>query len=454
MTWRALALALLFGIPLADSVYQIPVQASEVVDIVQDVGDTPDVASSFLSGLRASSTMLRPMRQVHTKLLLELVERSGAGYHLVFRGVHATLSLLLVVIFVLACRPRSFADLCAAACGLAVLTGLHTFTGLFREAYPVNHFLVVTLYGWIVLLLAQRGKGIWSDALAAVCVALALLTLESGILVAVVAAASHAGGWRGISKRGLLLIGVVLLAYVALRVGYLGMEPPRFAERAIGFGLGALSSEEQIARFGDRRTLLYGYNIVSAASSVLFSQPSNGRFTLVEAWQIQRASPWMFIQLVASLATTGVIIWNATRPGTGRRAGYSDPRYLVAAAVIVVNAALSYAYAKDEIIAFAGTFYAFAGYAAARDLLAGLAPDPRRAAAGTTLACALMALWATRVAGLHVVLREQAFFVRHDWVAVQGTGGATNAIRAEALGIPSASPRAWPAWVKPWLGER
>jgi hypothetical protein len=453
MKLSALAIGLLFAIPLADSVYRIPVQVSEVVDIVEYVGDTPDVRSAFLIGVRASSTMLRPMRQVHTKLLLEFTELGGTRYHPVFRGLHAALGVLLILAFVVAARPASFVDVCAMTCGLAVLVGLHTFSGLFREAYPVNHFLVVTLYGWAVVILAQRGRGIVADIAAAACVALALLTLESGILVAIAALAAHLGGWRGVSKRGLALIGVVLLAYIYLRVGYLGIEAPRFAERPTAFGSRVLSSEEQLAQFGDRRPFLYAYNTLSAASAIVFSQPSNGRFTLLAAWQNDQANPWMLVQIVASLVTTAVIVWSAVRRRPDGRRGYHDPHCLVAGAVIAANAVMSYLYAKDEVVAFGGTFYAFAFYAASRDLLITLTKRRRTAIVGTALACALMALWATRVAGFHVILREQAFSARNDWVPIQEQGRAT-ALRREALSIATASPRGWPSWVPQWLGER
>jgi hypothetical protein len=162
----------------------------------------------------------------------------------------------------------------------------------------------------------------------------------------------------------------------------------------------------------------------------------------------------MFIHVAASLGTTGVIVWYAVRKGAGGRRGYEDPHVAVAAAVIAANAAIGYAYAKDEILAFGGTFYALAFYAAARSVLSTLPRTRRTALVGTTLGCVLMALWATRVAGLHVVLREQAFFVRNDWVARQEREAMTDALRREALGVPTVSPRSWPLWVAPWLGER
>ena len=454
MPWRALAVALLFAVPLADSVYRIPVQASEVTDIVQYVGDTANVQSAFALGLRASRTMFRPLRQVHTRLLLDLAEWRATGYHAAFRGVHAALGVLLVLAFALAARPRSLADLSALACALAVLVGLHTFNGLFREAYPVNHFLVVTLYGWAVLLLSQRGGGIGADLAAGACVALALLTLESGILVAVVAVASHVGGWRGISRRGLTLVALVLLAYAYWRVGYLEIAWPPFGERDSGFGLGVLSTSDQVAQFGSRRWLLYGYNTASAASTILFAQPTNGTWTLLAAWRAGEVDPWMPIQAAASITATFVIAWYAVRRNEEGRRGWRDPCCFVPGVVVVANAAIAYAYAKDEVVAFAGTFYALAFYASIRNLLSAPFRSRRVARAATVIAFTLMALWAARVAALHVILREQAFVARNDWVTWTEHGPAVDALRQEALGVPTWSPRQLPSWVPRWIGER
>jgi hypothetical protein len=459
------AMVFLFAIPIADSLYRIPVQLSEVLDIVQYVGDAPDVGSAFIIGLHASPTMLRPMRQVHTKLLINMADPAGS-YRPVFRGLHAALAVLLLLAFAHVTRPETLTDLAALACALAVLVGLHTFAALVREAYPVNHFLLVTLYGWVVLSMARSRSGYLADATAVLCVTLALLTLELGVLVAVVAFAAHVAGWKGISWRGLLAIAVVCLLYGYLRIGYLDIQLPMFAERPTGFGLAAMSREEQLARFGDAHLPLYGYTIVSGAASVLFSQPRNGVLTLPAAWISGNLSPWMFVQVFSSLAATALVIWYAfTRLPDGRR-GYTDPRVTIPAVIIAANAVIGYAYAKDEIVGFSGTFYALAVYAAARALFS------RLAASGTapvrvlvaSLACVVMMLWSMRVAGLHYVLREQAFRVRNDWALVLQPGVALPAMRPEwlrramtlkreALGASAITPRLLPAWVPAWLGE-
>ena len=460
----AFTIALLFAVPLADSIYRIPVQVSEVLDIVQYVGDAPDVGKAFAIGLHAAPTMLRPLRQVHTRLLLDGAEWIGS-YRPVFRGVHATLAVLLLVTFAAVARPRTVTDLMALVCALAVLVGLHGFMSLLREAYPINHFLLVTLYAWVVLLVARSRGGLLADAAAVICLALALFTLELGALVLVVACAAHVTGWKGISRRGLFAMVVVGLVYAYIRVGYLDIQTPPFAERATGFGFGTLSGEEQLARFGDRHWLLYAYTVASGAIGVLLSQPRNGIWTLPAAWTSGAVQPWMIVHALSSVATTTLVLWYAfSRDDDGRR-GYRDPHVAIPGAVLLANAFIGYAYAKDEVLALAGTFYALALYAAARRLFVHLTAIRRPARAlVAVLACVVMTMWAVRVAGVHYALREQAFQVRNDWAQVFPPAvappamkpqwlRAAMALKSEALAVPVITPRLLPRWVAAWLGD-
>ena len=40
---------------------------------------------------------------------------------------------------------------------MLVLTGLHTSGGMMREAYPINHFLLVAIYSLAVFAIGGRG---------------------------------------------------------------------------------------------------------------------------------------------------------------------------------------------------------------------------------------------------------------------------------------------------------
>jgi hypothetical protein len=281
-----------------------------------------------------------------------------------------------------------------------------------------------------------------------------------------VACAAHAAGWRGISTRGLLAMVVVGVAYAYVRVGYLDIQAPAFAERATGFGFAALSPEEQLARFGDRHWVLYAYTVTSGALSVILSQPRNGIWTLAAAWASHAVQPWMIVHALSSMATTALVLWYAmTRQSDGRR-GYRDPHVVIPAAVLIANAFIGYGYAKDEIVALAGTFYALAVYAAARRLFVQLATvRPPVRAVVASLACMVMIMWAVRVAGVHYALREQAFQVRNDWAQVFPPAvpvppvkpqwlRAAMSLKSEAFAVPAITPRLLPPPVAAWVGDR
>src|SRR5678816_3401805 len=132
----------LFASAVSASVFRIPIQVSDSVEILEVVDRTPSVTAAFEQGLHASKTMLRPMRQVGTRLLLDAAHAAGDRYNMVFRGFHATTAALLIALFTYVARPRDWTGAAALCFALLVLTGLHTFSGMMREAYPINHFLL------------------------------------------------------------------------------------------------------------------------------------------------------------------------------------------------------------------------------------------------------------------------------------------------------------------------
>jgi hypothetical protein len=252
--------------------------------------------------------------------LVQAGEALGGRYHLVFRGYHALAGVILIALFVWVCRARSWTDVAALAAALAVLTGMHTFVGLFRESFPVNHYLIVAVSALATFALAQSRGGWLADLAAIVLLGSAALTFESGLLVWPVAVAAYAGGLRGISGRGIVLMTAVVVLYAGLRVGYLGKQGAGVGERGTGFGSGALTQEEQIERFGNRPLVLYAYNATMTAASVLLSQPQIGRFTVVSAWNNGSLPPVFIVQIASSLLTTALIAWYVfSRGPTGSR---------------------------------------------------------------------------------------------------------------------------------------
>lgn len=413
----------LFALAVAASVYRIPIQVSDSVEIIEAVDRAPSIGVAFSDGLHSSRTMLRPMRQTVTKMLLEAAHAIGDRYNLVFRGFHAIFAAIAIALFTLVARPRSWVDVAALLFAMTVLTGLHTFTGMVREAYPINHFLLIAIYCLIPFALAQlRPAGaaaIAVDAAAVACFGIAALTLESGLVVAVVSFTAYAAGLRGVSRRALVAMALLAVGYVALRVGDLHMVGNTVGERQTGFGTMMLSTTDLRARFAGASWLLYAYTIVSSALTVPFSQPIAGQWTAVGALRDGTFELFYLNDLCTSLVATSVAGWYmSTRAVAGGARRWRDPIPLTAMAVLAGSATLSYAYAKSEIMSAAGVFYALVVFLAVAEMT-------RRLAAGTSpslrvpillIVVCVSSAWAFRAVGLQYRLQRGAFDARSEWV--------------------------------------
>jgi hypothetical protein len=457
-------LGALVAIGIGGSVYRIPMQVSDSLEVIERVVPLPSLGAAFTEGLRNSSLMLRPLKEVRAKLLVEIGEAFGNRFHLVFRGYHVMAGAVLIALFVWVCRVRTWTDVAALACALAILTGLHTFVGLFRESFPVNHFLVVAIGVVATFGLAQSRGGWLVDAAAIVIFSIAALTFESGLLVWPVAAAAYIAGARGISRRALIVMTLLLAAYVTFRMGYLNKQVVAYGQRTTGFGAGTLSPEEQVERFSHNPIPFWSYNISMAATSVLLSQPTIGQWTIVRAWQRGAMPPVFLIEVGSSLLTTMLIAWYIFgRTDTGQRR-WREPAALVFLVVLVANAALSYAYSKNEIVSVAGVFYAVIAYVALRELLQ-RAPSSWRAIPIAALVLVLSSAWAVRAAGLHLSLRHGAFEARTGWAYVLNPADRDHwpaepharrvvaRMREESILQPTITPALLPRWTELWWGE-
>src|SRR5688572_1992715 len=391
-------LAACVAVGLAGSVYRMPIQVDDSLDTIIRTAGFDSVREAFGDGMHNSKTILRPLKQAQTRLLLDVGDRLG-DQHAAFRGYHALLAMLLVVLFTGLAGARSWPGVAALAFALAVLIGMPSFTGLLRESHPVNHFLLVAIYG-LALLAIARSRGGWiADAGAVVMFIAATLTLESGILLLPIAVAGYIAGLRGISRWGVAALVALTAGYVGLRLGYLGMEGAALGERATGFGASMLSSADQIERFSDNPLPLYIYNMAMAAISVVLSQPEMGQWTIVEAWRDGEVPPVFWVSVSTSLATTALIGWYLlTRGSTGMRR-WREPVPFVFLALLASNAVLSYAYAKTEVVSLAGAFYALVAFLAMADLLQRpLARSPARTLLVAACLAALASGWALRSA--------------------------------------------------------
>jgi hypothetical protein len=460
-----LALAAVLAAAIAYDLARMPVQVTDSLVEILDAQASSSVAQSFRNAV-GTTAYLRPLRIAQIKALFDLAQ--GRHYQLVYRGFHALLIVLLIWLFVRALPIESPIDAAAAAVALTVLTGLHTFLGFVREAFPINHFLEIAVLVLVALNLTLSRGGWLIDLMAALTFAVAALTLESGVLVWVVIAAAWTVGLRGVSTRGLILVTAVLAGYFLLRFWVLDTGLPSLAERSSGFLFERLEPSELERRFGDRRVVFYAYNVGASLLSVLFSEPRDGLFVATRTWRGGDVHPFTYLQVLSSVAMTVVMAW-AALIWLRRRStlGRSGRLVIVAAAIVVANAVVSFSYTKDDIIAVAGVFYAIGAFTAIRTVLE--YAQTGGFVRGLVVSAALLMLasgWAMRSSGVHHVINEHAFRSRTDWAGMparwQREGrwpteprrlALIQQLRNEALEAQIPNPQIVPEWRSQWYGD-
>jgi hypothetical protein len=234
-----------------------------------------------------------------------------------------------------------------------------------------------------------------------------------------------------------------------------------------------LETDELQRRFGDWPYPFYAYNVLASISAVLFSEPQSGVFVAVRDWLQGKVTPRVVLAMLSAVPMTALVVWATVRNirrsrDAGRLAIDGDARLtVVAVAVILASAALSYAYTKDEIMSTAGVFYALAAFEAVRATVAyAQTARPTAAAAVAILLLVCGSAWAVRSAGLHHVLRLQAFRHRGDWAMLpsrfadegrpfeRDPGAAVvRALRAEALAMRAPNPKFHARWAEDVWGD-
>jgi len=416
--------------------------------------------------------MLRPMDYASTNAVLRGAAATGMRTRSAFRALHAALACMLLALFTIAARPRIRADLIVFPAALTMLVGLHGFAGMMREAYPINHFLLVTVGALIVFVAAQSRGGPFADTIAVVTFVFCLLSVESGILILVVAVSAWIAGWRGVSRRALAVMLGIVAAYLAWRIGYLHIRGASVGDHSSGFGNTMLSPGDEVARFGAHPAGVFLYNVLSAISSVLFSEPRDGVYALIGIHEtpagLALPPPSIFIEIASSVAATALLVWAVVRWRAGT---LTDPQafgrmLFVAGAVIAASGAISYSYNKDEIISTAGIVYVLAVAAALREAL--LAAGRAQGARVVFATCALTfisAIWGWRAIGFEYKMLRSAAFARTEWARV--LPGAPDSrpmleprdydlareLKTEAGAPPVVDYQQLPRWMERYWGE-
>ena len=461
----AYLVAALLAASFSYDLLRMPIQVSDSLSLLLDAQGSPSPWSTFVFwGLRGK--LLRPMFYTQVKVLFDLAD---GHYWLVYRGFHALLLTAAIFLFTRALRVRTWTDFAAAVFALTVLTGLHTFRGTVREAFAINHFLEVVVLCLGTLNLAQSRGGWLIDVALAVVFVIASLTLESGLLVWVIAVVAWASGMPGVSRRGVMAVTALLALYFIVRFVLINVA---LEERSSGFLTEMLEPDEIKRRFGANLIWFHVYNVATSFLSVLFSDPDGGVFEVARAWRQGDVPPRLYVAVASSFLTTPLIAWTVVRAHRYPSVPIDHRRHFITvfAAVLLASAAMSYSYTKHEILSTAGTFYALAVFVAVQytttyllEVRAGLT----RAVLCITLVAAA-SLWALRSAGVHHMLRVQAFKHRSDWARVSDTAyqepnwsverranasGLVRQLRDEAFQMQVVNPYLLPRWADRWWGE-
>ena len=139
----------------------------------------------------------------------------------------------------------------------------------------------------------------------------------------------------------------------------------------------------------------------------------------------------------------------------------------MAGVVLIANSVFSFAYTRHEILSVAGAFYAFAAFVAARCAVESWNASTRLTGAAVLMFLAMVATtWTFRTAGVHHMLRVQAFKVRVDWARLSPdlmkdtglpeermTASLVRHLRQDAIDAPVTNPYLLPRWFDRWWGE-
>ena len=465
--WRVLAVlvAIMVTATLGYFMTRQPIQLTDGATNMLSVADTG--AWQVFVEKMTNEGFFRPLMWPPYRLVMDW---SGGAYFTWFKAIHIGQLLGLLLLLARWVRVETGTDLAAFLFGVAVLVGGHTFPGTIREAFPINHFLMMAVCTLGVVVLASERPRVVNDLLAVLVFAYAVLTLESGLLVWVAVVWAWCLGWRGVSRWGILAMTAGVAAYFAVRFLWLQTGTPGLEERSTGFGFAPASSDDIQRMFGHRPLVFYAYNISGALLTLLFAEPRGGVYRLVRGFVIGPHEPWVQLNVACATGVTILIATAFWRRRTHVRTGLShhDRVLLMLPVMAAANSVFCYAYLKDVVLSVAGVFIAAAASVAMRDAVGALGARAWRPLSTLALAVltGLSSMWAVKFIGVHHSVRKESISIRKEWAQVDrwlerqeivldtpAKRRVKEALETDALNTEPVAP--WPQlpWSRDWFDE-
>src|SRR5438067_813071 len=182
----AFLFALLVTAPIADGVFQIPIQVSDSLEAIAIAVKYPSSSKLLADSIRFSPTTFRPLRYLQSRWLLHAADLVHVSDTTMFRGVHVALLIAIVVLFVMAAGVRDWIDLSAFGVAFVVLVGVQTFVTMLLEAFPVNHFAEVGACALGAFVMLRHPPRWFTPVVVCLLMVVALSVIESGVVVWVV----------------------------------------------------------------------------------------------------------------------------------------------------------------------------------------------------------------------------------------------------------------------------
>jgi hypothetical protein len=390
----------------------VPLQVSD------NVWNLITVERTSYAELIDESGVQRPLLWLTLKAAADI---SAGHYFEVFRAIQIVQLGLLFVLVVRVLGVRTVTDAAVAPLCLVALIGFHTFRNLVQEAYPINTYLSTLVFVAAAMNLPVARPGWKTDTAAVLLLIAASLTLETGLLVWVVYVLGYVAGSRGVSRRGLLLSTIVALGYAVLVVSQLAGTAGELANAPTGYGFGRLEPQQVQARFGATPLRFWAYNVASSVATVLFAEPRRGTWQFAAAWLQNDLRPAQWHTVGVTAGTSLMLILFA---GLRLRRWLRDPipprqRWVVVFfGVLAANAAISFAYTKDDIMSPSGLVFAVAVFGVVSTLVEATGNRWRRAALLAVPLGLLSFGWSLRAIDLPYALVTTALRNQTDWARI------------------------------------